>query len=265
MSASLERIIAVLERVAPLEYAADWDNVGLLLEPLVEREVRRALLTIDLTPGVLEEARRRGVELVVAYHPPIFTGLKRLTRRDPRQRLLLGLIDAGLAVYSPHTALDAIVGGVNDWLLEACPASEARPIVLVPDAPGNIGQGRLARLTPPLALDAAVAAIKAHLGLARVRVARAVGREAPVESIALCAGAGASVLQGCEADLWLTGEMRHHDVLAAVASGTHVVLTDHTNTERGFLPRLAERLHCEDGEAIEWLVSEVDEDPLAIV
>ena len=91
----------------------------------------------------------------------------------------------------------------------------------------------------------------------------------PISSIAVCAGSGASVFKGVEADLYLTGEMSHHEVLAMVALGRSVILTNHTNTERGFLKDvlqgwLTEELNQEE-EGWEVVVSQKDRDPLRVV
>jgi len=83
------------------------------------------------------------------------------------------------------------------------------------------------------------------------------------------AGSGGSVLRGCGADLWLTGECGHHDVLAAAAEGVSVILTDHTNTERGFLPRMASQLSAKLSAAghgdVQVVISSRDADPLQVV
>ena len=74
------------------------------------------------------------------------------------------------------------------------------------------------------------------LGTDYLRVALAVGGPMQIRSVAVCAGSGASALRGAEADVWITGEMNHHDVLAATAAGVHGVLSGHTRTDRGYLP-----------------------------
>lgn len=94
-----------------------------------------------------------------------------------------------------------------------------------------------------------------------------------VTSVAICAGSGSSVLNAVTADVYLTGEMGHHDVLAALANNTSVILCEHTNTERGYLsavlkPALEKALAKDtsvEGEAIEVLVSKFDKDPLVII
>lgn len=376
MGRTLAEVLALLERLAPLELSEEWDNTGLLLEPpsAAARAVERAFLCIDLSELVLEEAIERGADLLIPYHPPIFRGLKRLRARSPEERVLLRALEAGLAVYSPHTALDAAEGGMNDWLARAfgpgrsTPLAAAQPkasrgefklVVFVPRAhvaelrsalarelgAGNIGNysecgyelegrgsffgneatqprvgergklefveetrlemrcpaealediarvvaahhpyeepawdvyplltppradvgaGRLLRLATPISLTEAVARLKAHLGLSHLRVATAPahGSGNPIECIAVCAGAGGSVFEKVSsAQLFVTGEMRHHDVLGKLRAGSSVILSEHTHTERGFLPEFARRLESLAEGQLQVLISERDRDPL---
>ena len=268
--ASLSQILASLEQQAPLRFAEAWDNVGLLLEPLpiaAAAPVSQALLTIDLSDEVVAEAEALGATLIIAYHPPIFQGLKRLRASEPAERAILRCAARGIAIYSPHTALDAAPLGVNDWLLDAFGPGERAPC-LPHVADARFGQGRGLRLAAPVALADAVAAIKRHLGLAQLRLAAASQHEAGtlVQSVAVCAGAGGSVFEKLSGfDLYLTGEMRHHDVRARVLGGSSVVLCDHTNTERGFLPVLAARLRVSSNGAVHFHVAACDRDPLSIV
>lgn len=268
---SLSDAVATLDRLAPLRHAAKWDNVGLLVAPVSPRPVTAAHLTIDLTAAVYAEARAAGAELIVAYHPPVFGGLKRLTPDRPLTRVLLQALHDRVAIYSPHTALDAVVGGVNDWLLEGLgAATDVRPIepATDPDAPPGTGMGRVATLSTPLAAAELVPTLKAWLGLSSFRVAWAPAHKAgaPMARVAVCPGAGGSLFESLRGpiDLLVTGELRHHDILARVATGTTVVVTDHTNTERGFLPRYAKQLRAALPD-VAVTVSAVDADPLQVV
>jgi dinuclear metal center YbgI/SA1388 family protein len=251
--------------------------VGLLVAPVVAPEISRVHLTIDLTEPVYAEARapraegqpaNRPAELIVAYHPPIFGGLKRLRPDSPLTRTLLRAITDGVAIYSPHTALDAVPGGVNDWLLTRLgPCAEVRFIEASPSGEPGHGLGRVGRLLVPMGIDDAVTQLKRNLGLPAVRLAASERHRAGanIERVAVCPGAGGSLLMGVrDVDLIVTGEMRHHDVLACVSRGTSVVLTDHTHCERGFLPEYAQRLR----NALPSLtvsVSVLDDDPLRVV
>jgi dinuclear metal center YbgI/SA1388 family protein len=379
MSRTLSEMLALLERLAPLNLAEEWDNVGLLLEPsgAAQRPIARAFLCIDLSESVLDEALAAGADFVIAYHPPIFRGMKRLRASAPEDRVLLRALEAGLGVYSPHTALDAASGGVNDWLASAFGSGRATPLVprsappntefkLVVFVPrshvtqlrhalaselgagtignysecsyelegqgsffGNeaaspqvgargqlefvpevrlemrcsaaslkelskviaahhpyeqpawdlypllnrareepssaLGAGRLLELDTPLSLMDAVAKLKLHLGVATLRVASSGTHSAgtPVSRIAVCAGAGGSLFERVRGvDLFVTGEMRHHDVLAKLREGASVLLSEHTHTERGFLPGFACRLGAAAEGELQVLVSKADADPL---
>ena len=110
-------LVLAMEAVAPRRLAATWDNTGLLLgDP--SRLLRRALLTIDLTDDVLDEAIAAKCEAIIAYHPPIFEPLKQLTAMHAHEQILLRCAENKIAILSPHTALDAVCGGMTDWLTD---------------------------------------------------------------------------------------------------------------------------------------------------
>jgi dinuclear metal center YbgI/SA1388 family protein len=122
----IKDIAAVIEKVVSLKLAQDWDNVGLLLgDP--QNDVKRLLLTIDITKQVLAEAAKQKAELIIAYHPVIWDGLRKITADGPAG-IVFELIRHNIAVYSIHTALDSAVGGVNDGLAEIVGICDAKPI-----------------------------------------------------------------------------------------------------------------------------------------
>src|SRR3954470_2345236 len=113
---SLADLATAMERIAPTHLAEKWDNVGLLSGHRSSR-VKKALLAIDITPPVHNEAIRLGVDLILSYHPPIFKPIKHLRiDGDEPPALAVALASYGIWVYSPHTALDTVEGGTNDIL-----------------------------------------------------------------------------------------------------------------------------------------------------
>ena len=109
---TLNEITSTLERLAPLSYQESYDNAGLQVgNP--DMEVTGILITLDVTEAVLEEAENLGFNLVLSHHPVIFGNLKSITGKNPTERILAGAIKREIAIYSAHTNLDAVVGGVN--------------------------------------------------------------------------------------------------------------------------------------------------------
>ncbi len=258
---TLAKAIEALERIAPLELAEEWDNVGCLIAPTRPRRIRRVLLTIDTSPEVVDEAIRKQVDLIVSYHPPLFQPTNRLHPDDVLQNRLLKLIESRIAVYSPHTALDAVDGGVNDWLADGVSGKEDASRSVIDDGPG-----RLIEFQKGLSPNEIIQRISSHLSVPYLRVARPAGRTGQIRRVALCAGAGFSALASTQADLYLTGEMKHHDVLGAVAQGSWVVLSEHTHTERGYLPVLRRSLTRELKQSgLKIVLSARDRDPLELI
>ena len=101
-----------LDQFAPSSLAADWDNVGLLLGDR-STSVQRVMTCLTVTPEVAREAIESKVQLIVTHHPILFRAIQRLTTDTPEGRMLLSLIQAGVAVFSPHTAFDSTTAGIN--------------------------------------------------------------------------------------------------------------------------------------------------------
>lgn len=194
-------------------------------------------------------------------------------------------IKNNIAVFSPHTSWDAVQGGVNDWLASAFHVNSSKPIT-ESSTDASAGAGRIVKLEQSIKLNVAIENIKAHIGIPHLRLALAKGKkegksvnrepfmliptacisDSEISSVALCAGSGSSVLRGIKADLYLTGEMLHHDILDAAQKGIHVILCNHSDSERGFLRTFQKILqntilqNC-----VEVIVSKVDCDPLKTI
>ncbi|OCA91136.1 Nif3-like dinuclear metal center hexameric protein [Bacillus sp. FJAT-27225] len=110
--------ITLLERFSPKEYAVEGDRVGLQIGQL-NRRVDKVLITLDLTEEVVDEAIDKGVQLIIAHHPPIYRPLKKLATDTVPGRMIEKLIKHDISVYAAHTNLDVAKGGVNDMLAEA--------------------------------------------------------------------------------------------------------------------------------------------------
>lgn len=113
----LREIIGEIESFAPLSYQESYDNSGLLVGS-PEIEVNSALLTLDVTEEVINEAIEKGCKLVIAHHPIIFGGLKKLNGKNYVERTVIKAIKHDVAIYAAHTNLDNVAGGVNFKIAE---------------------------------------------------------------------------------------------------------------------------------------------------
>jgi len=129
----LKHIAAEINKIAPLKLALDWDNVGLLIGS-ENAEVKKVLLTIDVTKGVVAEAKKLGCDTILSYHPVIWDGLKRITAEGETSHIY-DLVKSGINVFSFHTAFDMAVGGVNDSLAKIVGMENAEPIGDFVDSP----------------------------------------------------------------------------------------------------------------------------------
>jgi dinuclear metal center YbgI/SA1388 family protein len=135
MTCSVGDIVTLLEELAPPGLAEEWDNAGLQVGSALA-QIRSALVCLDVTSAVLEEARVRGAGLLLCHHPPIFRPLRRLVTDEPQTALLRDALVADLAIYAAHTSLDASPYGVNAALAALFELENQRPLLLAPLADG---------------------------------------------------------------------------------------------------------------------------------
>jgi dinuclear metal center YbgI/SA1388 family protein len=255
---TIKTLATYLEKLAPLELAEDWDNVGLLVgDP--SREVSRVMTCLTITPVSAAEAVERKAGLIVAHHPLPFHPLRRLTTETTAGRLLLELIAAGVAVYSPHTAFDSAGEGINARLAAGLGLRGITPLLPRDQGPGP---GRWGWLEEPLSLGELATRAKELLSIERLQM---VGpAEQAVRTVAVACGAAGELLDaarqaGC--DCMLIGETRLHTCLEAEATGIGLLLVGHYASERFAVESLAEVLSAEFPGLEVW-ASRTERDPI---
>ena len=267
MSLRVSDVTDVLREMFPLELAEDWDNVGLLVGD-ASRPAGAILTCLTLTEDVADEAAERGAGLVVAHHPVLFRPVSTITSETPGGRALLRLIEAKISVYSPHTAFDSAIDGINARLAAALGLNDVKPLRPIP-APGGslgedapIGSGRYGRLESPVSLDGLLATVKQALGVHSLQYVGDDKRN--VELVAVACGSAAEFIPDAErlgCDALLTGEARFHACLEARSAGLGLILAGHYATERPAVEQLAGELAARFADATIW-ASEVECDPV---
>ena len=227
------QIFACLQAKAPVETKLDFDNVGLLVGS-PDWDVKKVLLSLDITGPVTEEAKAIGAQLVISHHP-LFFSLKNIGSLDPQGVKAMNLLTGRVAAICMHTNLDAADGGVNDALAAALGVEGALPY-----EPEHIC--RIGTLAEPLPLPEFLRRTKAAL---RSNGLRYVDGGKPVSRVAVGGGSCGSMLEetaetGC--DTFVTADVKYDTFLRAKELGLNLIDAGHFNTENVVIPVLRQWL-----------------------
>jgi len=213
---TIHQVARFLEQWAPRASAQSYDNVGLQVgDP--QAEVHTAVLALDMTPAVLEEARAVEASLVITHHPLIFRPLRHVTTAEYTSNLTLRLAAEGVALYSIHTNLDAASGGVSFALGRQLGLTDLEFLDAFDPETSETGMGAVGRLDPPRTLEYFLHHVAGRL---RTPSLRYVGDpSAHVERIAVCGGAGSGLVHtaaAAGADAYVTADVKYHEFFNAL-------------------------------------------------
>ena len=217
---------------APYETQCSWDNCGLIVGD-EEQEVKKVALCLDLTEETLDKAIKEGADLVITHHPLIFTPQKNFLKGDKAFTLAV----KGISLISAHTCFDCADGGVNDVLCEVLGISNVKAVV---SEELTVPMVRIGDVIEQSSSDfSALVAKKLNT------VCRVVDCANKIKRVAVCGGAGMdfyldAVKEG--ADAYVTGEIKHHEMLMAKETGVTVIEAGHFETESPSMAALKNKL-----------------------
>lgn len=220
------------ERI-PAALSMDWDNDGAMLLPDPDREIERVLIALDVTPEVIVRAIEGGFDLILTHHPYIFRPLRRIESKG-----MVSLLRAGIAVFSYHTRLDALIGGVNDALAARLGLSDITSF-------GEGDMGRIGMLDCAYAPREFAAYLRERLGASRIS---AVIGTKPIRRVALLGGAGKDFIPdaiSAYADAFVTGEAGYNALTDLAGGEMSVYLAGHYHTEQPVCTALADMIGAE--------------------
>ena len=230
---TVQNVYDFINARAPYDIQDPFDNSGLLVgDPAAE--VHAVHFAMDLTQRVIDEALAARADLIVTHHPIMFSPIKHLVATDYESRLVLQLVRSGVAMISAHTNLDKAPGGIDDVLAERIGLSHVT------------GEGYVRIGDLPHPMDAAELA--AHVSRTLDTVVRPMGTGRSITRVAVCSGAGGNewpVAHGWGAQAFISGEIKHHDALAAVDAGLFCLEAGHHATEEPGIFALADALQNE--------------------
>ena len=274
---TVDDIIAVVEQIAPLDLAEQWDNCGLQVGSR-SQQVKKVWVALDPLLPVVDAAADQGIDLIITHHPLLFRSVKSIDLESAIGKVIAIAVEHHIALYAAHTNLDSAHHGINTRLADLMGLSGLEPLI-----PADIdsqyaldhveatqtGLGRIGWLDPPQTVDELVEQIKRCLSLARVKIAG--DTHLKVRRAAVCSGAGSSLMEAflsSDAQVYISGDLRYHDARAVEEAGRALIDVGHFASEQIVIDSLVERLR-QAAKNAKWGVSiepcRLEQDPFTIV
>lgn len=215
-----------------MSYQEAWDNSGLQVGER-SAEVKAALLAVDVTESIVNEAITRHCDLIVSHHPLLFRGLKHLTGSTPQERCVEQAIRHGIAIYSAHTSMDSYLHGVSGRMAERIGISEYR-ILSPQQGREEVGLGVIGNLPAPMQWTDFVLLVHDAFRTEHSGIRCIAPLKTEVRTIALCGGAGAEFMETAilqRADVYISADFKYHEMQSAVGR-IGVIDLDHWVSEQ---------------------------------
>lgn len=214
-------VVRIIEQLAPVELAMDYDNVGLIVgDP--KSKVTGIMLGLELTDEVIRHAKESGCNVIVVHHPPIFKPIYSIQSGNPQGNKIYTLIQNNISVVAAHTNLDVAVNGLNDFVLKKL------GLEIVECQNTNIRLGAI----KPISLKDFIKHVKSSLNLEYVHYCG--DEQKTIRRVGLCTGSGMSFYkEACNesADVYVTGDLKYHDAVDALERGVPIVDATHFGSE----------------------------------
>jgi dinuclear metal center YbgI/SA1388 family protein len=260
----IANVMAYLEQIAPLSYQESYDNAGLIVGD-ASQLVTNVLLSLDCTEEVVDEAIQKKCNLIIAHHPIVFKGLKRLNGSNYIERTVIKAIKNDIAIYAIHTNLDNVVGGVNYMIAEKLQLQEVQ--ILSPKkgiyaAEQAVGAGAVGFLAEPMSPIAFLEFLKRNMKLSVIKHTPLIKDR--INKIAVCGGAGGFLLTDAicaKADIFVTSDYKYHEFFDA---DRQIIICDigHYESEV-FTKELLQRFLSKKFITFASILSEIDTNPVS--
>ena len=261
---TLESVLTQISTLWPESGAQEWDSPGLVVGS-PQQVIESIHLVVDVTPDTIAEAREAGANLIVSHHPLLLKGVTSVAESTYKGHVVAELIRAGMALYSAHTNADVVPTGTSSRLADLMGVVDHQP--LVPGSQPGHGLGRVGSLPTEMSLYELAVALGEVLPQTAVGPVIAGEPDARVTRVAVCAGAGDSLLQEpavLGSDVYITSDLRHHPASefrehAKLFGGPSLITISHFAAEWLWLDAAAEELRALLG--VQVAVSDLNTDP----
>ena len=260
----INKVVDALEQYAPLPLQEGYDNAGLQVGLTETVEVSGALLCLDVTEQVVDEAIEKGCNLIVSHHPLIFRKLARIADENYVQRTVRKAIKHDIAIVSMHTNMDAATGGVNFKIAEKLGLKHLQFFAGEKEVDGvKGGEGVMGEVSEAAgwAADDLVLLLREKFGAECVQCNQLLRR--PIRRVALCGGAGSFLLDAAVAagaDAFITGEMHYHEFFGHEQE-IQICVIGHYQSEQ-FTSEIFKSIIEEKCPGVKCFISEVNTNPI---
>lgn len=253
---TVKDIYNFLDEFCPFENCLDFDNVGILLGN-ENAKIRKVLLALDIVDEVIEEAKNLKANLIITHHPIIFNKIKSISSDS----LICKLLKEDISVISAHTNLDVSKNGVNFYLAKALNLTDLK-VLSFAENNKNLPLGFIGKLNETLTCRKFAEFVKKRLNCKGARYINISNKK--IQKVAVGSGSCGDLIYTAiksQVDAFVTGEIKHHEILQAKQSGICVVDVGHYKSEDIVMDPLREKL-CDNFKNIEFLKSQVDIDSI---
>ena len=258
-----KNIIDRLEEIAPVSFAEDWDNVGLLVGSR-KKEAKKIMVALDATDSVIAQASEQQVDMLITHHPMIFSSMKRVNDEDFIGRRIISLIQHDISYYAMHTNCDVCI--MNDVAADKIELKPTAILEEIGEADGkSMGIGKVGTLPETISVQQLAAKVKAAFQISDVRVTGDLQKK--VSRVAISTGAGKSMMKLAlkkGAEVFITGDMDHHSVIDALDQGMQIIDAGHYGTEHFMVDYVASYLEKVFGSEIE-VVKATEDNPFVVL
>ena len=242
---NISGLLRHIDTFAPFELSEEWDNSGLIIGDY-SVEIKRIAVCLDAVSEAVIEAEELGCNVLVTHHPLIFRPIRNITAGTEQGRTILEAVRRNINIIATHTNWDKAAGGVNDILGALIGLKH-------PEQLGSFGVWGV--ISPRMKVRDFAEFVKSSWGLSHISVYTNNNR--PVSRAALCGGSGAEFWRQAKtagADIYITSDMKYHEISDAVNEGLSVALCEHGEMERASVSQLAHKL---EGCGIETVIVDV--------
>lgn len=237
---NLNYIIKLLEELYPERNSDDWDNSGGQIINF-EKDIKNIVVTLDISDKLIDFAIEKKADLIISHHPMFFGGLDKIDISTYKGKLIKKIIDNEINIYSMHTNFDMATQGMTKLIGQKL-GYEHFDLLKIKDIDKDIGYGGIIDLKKDLKKDEVINLVKEKFQIDKINIFSS--RNKTYRKISFCGGSGGDFIEDAAqlSDIYLTGDIKHHDYQLAYELGLDIIDVGHYNSERFFMEYIADKI-----------------------